>query len=73
MDYIPERNGDDVRDIAQAVARQRKFSLALIFSFVTSVALFMDKLSGSEYVSAITLILGLYGLANVGQRFVDSK
>lgn len=60
-------------EIVGSVTRQRKFTLAMLFSIISSIALFADKLTGSEYVSAITFILGLYGMSNVGQRWVESK
>jgi hypothetical protein len=40
--------------------RRRRFWLACFFSMTTTIGFFMAKLSGGEYISAMTLILGLY-------------
>ena len=50
---------------------QRKFALAMLFSISTIVGLFTGFLLGGEFIAAMGLILGLYGAANVGQRFVE--
>ena len=43
----------------------RKFSLAVFASVATFVLAFLSKVSGAEWVAAQSLILGLYGAANV--------
>lgn len=43
----------------------RKFLLAAVSLAVASVALFVGKLAGGEFVAALGVILGLYGGANV--------
>ena len=51
------------------VRGKRKFTvalLALVMSFVLALA---DILAGSEWVTALGLIIGLYGAANVGEHF----
>ena len=45
--------------------RSRKFGLAVTFSLVSIAALFSGHLSGGEFIAATTVILGLYGAANV--------
>jgi hypothetical protein len=45
--------------------RSRKFGLAVTFSLVSIIALFSGDLSGGEFVASITVILGLYGAANI--------
>jgi hypothetical protein len=42
---------------------RRRFWLACFFSATSTIALFLDKLSGGEYIAALTAILGLYGVA----------
>jgi hypothetical protein len=37
------------------------------------MGLFMDKLTGSEFGSAIAMILGLYGAADVAQDWVHGN
>lgn len=49
----------------------RKFLIALTTLIVAHVGLFTSTISGSEWLSAVTLILGIYGAANVGQRAVE--
>lgn len=48
----------------------RKFILALLASVVASIALFTVDFSGTTWVSAQTIILGLYGAANVSNKKV---
>jgi len=50
---------------------QRKFAIAMLFSISTIVALFTGFLGGGEFITAMGLILGLYGAANVSQRYVE--
>ena len=48
--------------------RSRKFGLAAFASGCSAVALFMGIISGGEWVAAQTIILGLYGAANVWEK-----
>ncbi len=43
----------------------RKFLLAVFAQLVGTIGLFVDKLGGGEYVALTTVVLGLYGAANV--------
>ena len=43
----------------------RKFLLASFFSASGFILALMDKMDGSTYVTMATLILGVYGAANV--------
>jgi uncharacterized membrane protein YccF (DUF307 family) len=52
--------------------RSRKFLLALIASIVSSIALFTIDFSGATWVSAQSIILGLYGAANVTNKKVTT-
>jgi len=47
--------------------RSRKFGLAVFFTLTSTTALFTDYLEGGEYLAAMGLVLGLYGMANVMQ------
>lgn len=51
----------------------RKFQLTVASFVVCTVALFVEKLSGAEFIDIITMILGLYGLSNVGAAYVSNK
>lgn len=52
------------------IFRNRKYSLAVLFSLTSVVGLFTGALSGGEFLGAAGLILGLYGGANVMERKV---
>lgn len=41
--------------------RQRKFFALIFFSWVITIALFADKLSGGEFITGMTLLLSVYG------------
>ena len=51
--------------------KSRKFLLALLASIVSSIALFTIDFSGTTWVSAQSIILGLYGVANVTNKKVS--
>lgn len=51
----------------------RKFMLALIAIGASIAGLITGKIGGGEWVAAITVILGLYGAANVGEKYVEKK
>lgn len=44
---------------------QRKYILAWYFALVGTVALFIDKIKGGEFIALVTLILTIYNAANV--------
>ena len=48
----------------------RKFIAAVVVITVASVALFMGKLGGGEWIAAVNIALGLYVGANVAQKGV---
>ena len=50
--------------------KSRKFLFALLFSVTSILGLFMDKIGGGEFIAAITVILGLYGAADVAEKKV---
>lgn len=45
--------------------RSRKFILAGFFTLTGTVALFLGGLSGGEWIALATVVLGLYGAADV--------
>lgn len=47
----------------------RKFALAIAILHVITAALFTNFISGGEFITGITLILGLYGASNVAEKF----
>ena len=53
------------------IFRNRKYTLAMFFACVGTVALFFGKLTGGEWVMLAGAIMGLYGAANVWQRQVE--
>lgn len=53
--------------------RQRKYTLALIFTVSTITALFFGFLSGGEFIFAMGAILALYGGANVWEQQIGKK
>ena len=48
--------------------KSRKFILAMMAMSASIVALFLGTIDGGTWVAALSLILGLYGAANVVQR-----
>ena len=53
--------------------RQRKFTLAVFFAAVGTIGLFTTKIGGGEFVGLAATILGMYNIANIGQRYVESE
>lgn len=51
----------------------RKYSLALLLVIGGIVALFIGKMDGATYVALATLILSVYGAANVADKHVKAK
>ena len=43
----------------------RKFFIAISSEAIAAIALFADKISGSEWVMVTTALLGIYGYHNV--------
>lgn len=52
-------------DSAKRRFTSRKFALAVFFALVSTVAVFTGFLNGTQYISAVTLILGLYGTGDL--------
>lgn len=50
------------------VFRQRKFGFAVFFSIIGTIFLAVGKLTGGEWVTLVTIILGLYSAANVSEK-----
>ena len=46
----------------------RKFLLTVLFAVAGTVALFLGTMDGGTYVALATLILGVYGYANVAEK-----
>lgn len=46
----------------------RKFLLTCFFAVTGSLALMLGKIGGGEYVALATLVLGVYGAANVADK-----
>lgn len=55
------------------IARQRKFTMALMFAIPSVVGLFTGHVSEGSFIALAGLILGLYGAANVSQYMVERK
>ncbi len=51
----------------------RKYSLALLLVLGGIIALFIGKMDGGTYVALATLILSVYGAANVADKHVKAK
>lgn len=49
---------------------QRKFFLTCFFSLCGSVGFMLNKMDGATYVAFSSLILGVYGAANVIEKNV---
>jgi len=51
----------------------RKYSLAAFFAASGTVGLFIDKISGAEYLMLVGAVLSLYGMANVANTIGSKK
>lgn len=51
----------------------RKFQIAVFFSLIDAVGLFMDKLTGGEFITLAVTIITTYGVSNVASNFVGKK
>lgn len=49
----------------------RKFYLTVFSLIIVAIGLFTNFLPADNFVSALTLILGLYFAGNVANKFVD--
>ena len=53
----------------EKVKGKRKFTIALLALAMSFVLALSGIIAGSEWVTAIGFIIGLYGAANVGEHF----
>lgn len=51
----------------------RKYSLAAFFGASGTIGLFIDKLTGSEYLMLVGAVLSLYGITNVANTIGAKK
>ena len=51
--------------------RSRKFMLACFAMIISAIGLFSGQLDGGTWVAACSLVLGLYGAANVAETQVS--
>lgn len=45
----------------------RKFSLAVFFSLVGTLALFTDKLDGGQFLVLVSSIMGIFAVGNIAE------
>lgn len=50
----------------------RRFWLCACTSLAACVLLWLDKLTGAQWVEAVTWIAGIYVLGNTGQRGIEA-
>lgn len=50
---------------------KRKFLIALLCWVGATTAVLLGRMSGGEYVMALSWLLGLYGASNVGEHFAN--
>ena len=53
--------------------RDRKYKAFWAVFLMASVALFFDKLTGTEYVSLVWPVFGLFMAGNVGEHWTKKK
>jgi hypothetical protein len=53
--------------------RSTKFQHAAFVQLLASVALFTEHLSGSEWIAASTIALGIYTAGDVAQKFAREE
>lgn len=51
----------------------RKYSIAAAALLFATLLCAIGKVSGGEYVTAVGLVLGLFGAGNVGERITERK
>lgn len=51
----------------------RKFLLTLLFSLAGIAALFVDKLSGDQFVALVTLVLAVHNTSNIVDGWQSAK
>lgn len=49
--------------------RSRKYAIAVTSMLGIHVALFSGFIGGSEYITGLGLIIGLYGASNIGEKY----
>lgn len=57
----------------QSLIGYRKFIVAVAFWLSATGLCLLGKLSGTEFVSATALVVGLYGAANAAGKFATTK
>lgn len=51
----------------------RKFILSSGFAIVASTALLLGTISGGDFISLVTIILGIYNATNGGIKYIQAK
>lgn len=51
----------------------RKYSLAAFFAGAGTIGLYLDKLTGNEFLMLVGAVLSLYGMANVANTIGGKK
>lgn len=51
----------------------RKFIISMISIIVSAVALFCGFLTGTEWITAQTIVFGLYGTSNIATKVTEKK
>ncbi len=59
--------------MTQALYRQRKYNLALMFSTALIVGLFTGYVDGGVFIGGMGLVLGLYNAGNVAQTWAQNR
>ena len=49
----------------------RKFGLTLLCLVMSYSALFLDRMDGSQFITVVTLVLGIYSGANVAAKKIS--
>lgn len=52
---------------------RKKFGFTLIAFAVATVALFIDKLTGGEWVTVTTVLAGVFGAADVADKRLNGE
>lgn len=60
-----------ITTLLDSIGRQRKYTLAWFFSIAGTVLTILGKLD-IVFVELAAIILGLYGAANVGEKYVGT-
>jgi hypothetical protein len=59
--------------MTQALYRQRKYNLALMFTFALIIAVFVGVISGAEFITGAGIVMAAYGASNVGQTWAEHR